>query len=429
MAYLSAAATGVFFAIVPLSAHAETIRWLNPIGGNWSDTINWDLGRLPAAGDEVRFELIADYTIVVDVIPLYDALSVTRGHVRFDLGDGIEMMHNPAGESGYPTFDVRAASTQPAAATVNGEMFAPDAKFPVVSVGAGGAGPATLTVNGAMNPAQIATYIIGTGASGTLIPNGLFGGILFDSSFGAQGRLITAGFDCDELATAAGFVVELSGAINSDFGFYSCTILAEGGSRLGGEAFIDLDVSALGPIECYGVGIQDSVFRLSNADASVLQAGKFAFHDVEFIVKLDTDAPPQPPELVADTIFDTWIGGCTFRAEQGAHSASVGAVYPLLADSSGLGIDPGSATLIDSSPRDSVVLRPSWADGTLYAIAIPEGWCDADFNFDGMINVFDIFGFVDAYLDRNPRANITEDFTLNFFDVQAYINIYLTGCT
>lgn len=425
---ISAAIAILSLGIASLNASADTLRWINPLGGNWSDESNWELGRLPTTGDDVRFDLIADYQVMVSVVPLYDTLSVTHGVVQFHLNDGIEMMNNPNGKFDYPTFDVRANSSQAVFVTVNGDMFASDTKFPGVSVGAGGVGPCTLTVNGSLAAGSLPTYTIGTGAPGTLVPNGSFGGILFGSSFGSQGRLVTSGFDCDELATFPGFVVELNGAINSDFGFYSCTFLAQKGSRLGGEAFVDLDVSALGAIECYGVGVQDSVFRLSNADASELQSGKFAFRNVEFIVRLDADAPKKPPQLIADTFFDSWIGGCIFRPEHGSYTPAIGAEYPLLVDSSGLGEDPGLANLMDSAPLGSIVLRPSWVDGTLYAIAIPEDWCDADFNFDGVVNVFDIFGFIDAYLDRSARANITEDFGLNFFDIQTYIDQYLAGC-
>ena len=101
MARISATATGFCLAVVLFSANAETIRWINPLGGNWSDAANWDLGRLPATGDEARFELVADYAVSVDTTPLYDVLSVTHGHVHFDLAGDVEMMNNPNGEFDY----------------------------------------------------------------------------------------------------------------------------------------------------------------------------------------------------------------------------------------------------------------------------------------------------------------------------------------
>ena len=57
------------------------------------------------------------------------------------------------------------------------------------------------------------------------------------------------------------------------------------------------------------------------------------------------------------------------------------------------------------------------------------GGCVADTNGDGLLNFFDVSGFVGLYNGQDPRADLAAPFGVwNFFDVSAYIAAYNAGC-
>ena len=63
-----------------------TIRWNNPAGGSWHEAGNWDLQRVPAAGDDVVVDLPGDY-FVYHSLGSTDINSFTSVK-RFNLGGG-----------------------------------------------------------------------------------------------------------------------------------------------------------------------------------------------------------------------------------------------------------------------------------------------------------------------------------------------------
>jgi hypothetical protein len=80
-----------------------------------------------------------------------------------------------------------------------------------------------------------------------------------------------------------------------------------------------------------------------------------------------------------------------------------------------------------------------WADGDMNCdgivdaedIAIITGGedCLADFNNDGNVNFFDVSGFIDAYNNQDPAADIAAPFGVwNFFDISAFIAAFNKGC-
>ena len=54
--------------------------------------------------------------------------------------------------------------------------------------------------------------------------------------------------------------------------------------------------------------------------------------------------------------------------------------------------------------------------------------CPADFNADGELNFFDLSGFLQAFSDQDPSADITNDSVFDFFDVQEFLAIFAAGC-
>ncbi|KAA0213996.1 MAG: hypothetical protein DYG94_03000 [Leptolyngbya sp. PLA3] len=54
--------------------------------------------------------------------------------------------------------------------------------------------------------------------------------------------------------------------------------------------------------------------------------------------------------------------------------------------------------------------------------------CIADWNSDGVLNFFDVQGFLAAFSSHQPSADLVHDSVFNFFDVQAFLAAFSAGC-
>ena len=54
--------------------------------------------------------------------------------------------------------------------------------------------------------------------------------------------------------------------------------------------------------------------------------------------------------------------------------------------------------------------------------------CVADWNGDGLLDFFDVLGFLDDFSAGNAPADINADGVFDFFDVQAFLQAFSAGC-
>ena len=54
--------------------------------------------------------------------------------------------------------------------------------------------------------------------------------------------------------------------------------------------------------------------------------------------------------------------------------------------------------------------------------------CPPDLNNDGTLDFFDVQAFLNSFASQDPRADFTGDGLFDFFDVQAFLNAYAAGC-
>ncbi|MCA9303627.1 MAG: VCBS repeat-containing protein [Phycisphaerales bacterium] len=54
--------------------------------------------------------------------------------------------------------------------------------------------------------------------------------------------------------------------------------------------------------------------------------------------------------------------------------------------------------------------------------------CPADFTGDGTLDIFDVFGFLDAFNSMDPSADFTGDGLFDIFDVFAFLDAFNAGC-
>ena len=77
---------------------------------------------------------------------------------------------------------------------------------------------------------------------------------------------------------------------------------------------------------------------------------------------------------------------------------------------------PGVPNTVYSSPATVVIRVDDVACGV------------ADFNFDGVLNFFDVSAFLIAFQDQDTSADLNEDGLFNFLDVSAFLVAFQAGC-
>lgn len=80
----------------------------------------------------------------------------------------------------------------------------------------------------------------------------------------------------------------------------------------------------------------------------------------------------------------------------------------------------------DSTESKSFLLR--WGTDGIYVLTTPLDWCEADLDFNGDLDFFDISAFINSYNAESPLANLQNDLVFDFFDVSAFLNAYTNGC-
>jgi len=84
---------------------------------------------------------------------------------------------------------------------------------------------------------------------------------------------------------------------------------------------------------------------------------------------------------------------------------------------------------------NDVVAIGAWGDddngtdsGSAYVFAVPGTDCPADLTNDGTLNFFDVSAFITALANNDPIADFNNDGRWNFFDVSAFLQAFAAGC-
>ncbi len=67
------------------------------------------------------------------------------------------------------------------------------------------------------------------------------------------------------------------------------------------------------------------------------------------------------------------------------------------------------------------------SSGSAYVFSVPSP-CSADLTDDGTLDFFDVSAFLTAYNAQDPTADFNADGSFNFFDVSAFVEAFLNGC-
>ena len=100
----------------------------------------------------------------------------------------------------------------------------------------------------------------------------------------------------------------------------------------------------------------------------------------------------------------------------------------------GLGTDDSvfGAIVYDAGEGPALIMGGSFAHaGGLSSnrvASILSAACVPDFNGDGVLDFFDVQGFLSAFAANDPAADFTGDGVFDFFDVQAFLAAFAAGC-
>jgi hypothetical protein len=85
-------------------------------------------------------------------------------------------------------------------------------------------------------------------------------------------------------------------------------------------------------------------------------------------------------------------------------------------------------TLYAPPPTLEYQYQLRWGNSGLYVLTAPAQWCEADLNFDGVLNFFDVSAFISHFTQESVWANMNGDLRFDFFDISAFINAFTEGC-
>lgn len=84
-------------------------------------------------------------------------------------------------------------------------------------------------------------------------------------------------------------------------------------------------------------------------------------------------------------------------------------------------LQPGGGTLLTDQGNFQI----------LQVQPVAKGWvelCQADYTMDGLLDIFDIFAFLDAFNAGDPAGDFNADGVYDVFDVFAYLDAFNAGC-
>jgi hypothetical protein len=97
-------------------------------------------------------------------------------------------------------------------------------------------------------------------------------------------------------------------------------------------------------------------------------------------------------------------------------------------DSYGYSVAVDAESLLIGCPGADVGLDWSAGGIEIFSLACDADPCPADYTGDGVLDVFDVFAYLDLFNASDPAADLTGDGSFDIFDVFAYLDAYSAGC-
>jgi hypothetical protein len=129
-----------------------------------------------------------------------------------------------------------------------------------------------------------------------------------------------------------------------------------------------------------------------------------------------------------NTSTDAGATGLSFAAASDIDDQPAGTPLIVLAadlDSNNAGDPDDLVVLVDPNAE----VRGAGMGGNTIRLSVPPGDCIADFNDSGTIDFFDLVDFISAFNNSDPDADLADPPGVwNFFDLAAFIDLFIAGC-
>lgn len=438
------------FTFLAIMAHpSPVIRWTSPTGGDWNDSANWDLNRVPLVDDHIVFDLDAKYIVTVcGERPMpWQMLRVDRGEVKFNLcGGGFVTEYIVDGTKWYgPAIQVGTSGCEGGVVVVtfsNGVVFSNGPTYDnSIRLGNESGCRATLIVESTSELGAISEATLYPDSNMILVGDALLVGsgvieISAGSSMVVSGQLVAGEFanitvgglldisgsleGRESNLFVTGEMVLRSGSVVYDFGVWGAMgiLRPENGSSM-----------YLNAISGIALDLREGV------SGEFLDLWGYPFPFLSSVYFMLDGKPNWVPPTIKLCSGDYWgLRDCEV-AVFASELPSVG--------SSQLVAAFDRCRSLDAPVEDGIVLPSGEIHGQhyvtrigieretvwgMYVISVPESWCPVDINMDNELNFFDIVAFLNEFADMSALANINNDFAINFFDLSDFINLLVAGC-
>ncbi len=181
----------VGFACASASA-GDPVNWTNPLGGDFSDGMNWSTGAPPTSGDQARFNQFGTYSVNFAGAAALDQMRLDAGAVTLELNGATFVVLNPV-----LSLLMSATTGQMSDLTIRGGVFmAPDVLLAFSSLSEAG-----LTVDGAGAMLSVSDELIvgRSGEASITVTNGASVSFVTSASLasmaGANAEAFVSGMD------------------------------------------------------------------------------------------------------------------------------------------------------------------------------------------------------------------------------------------
>lgn len=436
-------------------AAADDVRWINTAGGEWDDSANWDPPRVPIGFDTVVFDLDAAYTVTVcgDRPGAWSALVINNSRVTFDLC-GESFISRPFnGDKKAPVLvEIGTGAVVPTEVVfANGSFIDPD--------GIDGINEFFMQVGAAGMPAT--RMVVSNDAEWGTLPQGDVDFLGFSELVSAGplalrysslniGRDAHAEITGDISLSSSSFNVQ--GEVDLDAAVVDIEVLESTSSGTGSVRMRDgssyfvytfgigfvLEGAAQHTGGFASSGVAGCRFDLRQAAAdtnSVRQNYDNIARGATFVYGPDNHGGGPICTLERDTDTDRygWLG-CVFMYESD-ENVKIGTaelvgrwrVFPLdFAEPVAIEVQMIADISGSSAEMRWGPIGPSLLG--VYILGVPDDWCPADVDLNGVLNFFDIARFIDEYNAGSAWANINNDVFVNEEDVTEFVSVFVNGC-
>jgi Bacterial Ig domain len=132
------------------------------------------------------------------------------------------------------------------------------------------------------------------------------------------------------------------------------------------------------------------------------------------------------PEILISLDLDFTSHPDYVAPSNGTVSVNADGSFTYQADAGFVGTDTFSYRSTSMIPN---TLNPVYSSPAMVVVTVLESECGpADFTGDGVLNFFDVSGFLAAFSAQDPAADFTGDSVYNFFDVSEFFAVFGAGC-